>query len=96
MDVFGTGVAISGDYVAVGAPYENEHGYQSGAIYVFHREGTTWTEQAKLTASDADAYDNFGYKVAIHNEALTCGIHSILLTIIHNKKTIMEGKCITK
>ena len=24
MDVFGTGVAISGDYVAVGAPYENE------------------------------------------------------------------------
>ena len=73
MDVFGTGVAISGDYVAVGAPYENEHGYQSGAIYVFHREGTTWTEQAKLTASDADAYDNFGYKVAIYNDYILGG-----------------------
>ena len=50
MDVFGTGVAISGDYVAVGAPYENEHGYQSGAIYVFHREGTTWTETSQANS----------------------------------------------
>ena len=34
--------------------------------------------------------------VARQSDALTCGIHSIFLTMTHTKKTIMDGKCITK
>jgi hypothetical protein len=36
-----------------------------GAAYVFTRSGTTWSQQAKLTASDGAASDFFGYSVAI-------------------------------
>ena len=34
-----------------------------GAAYVFVRNGVTWTEQQKLTASDGAANDQFGYSV---------------------------------
>ena len=32
-------------------PIDDDNGY-SGSAYVFTRTGTTWTQQAKLTASD--------------------------------------------
>tara|TARA_Y100000816_G_scaffold278714_1_gene250201 strand:+ start:1051 stop:1335 length:285 start_codon:yes stop_codon:yes gene_type:complete len=35
-------------------------------------------------------------KVAMHKDALTCGIHSIFRIITHSKKAIIEGKCIMK
>ncbi|HVL27640.1 MAG TPA: hypothetical protein VM390_05805 [Acidimicrobiales bacterium] len=37
----------------------------AGTAYVFVRSGTTWTQQMKLTATDADAIDLFGEAVAI-------------------------------
>ena len=37
----------------------------AGTAFVFTRMGTTWTEQAKLTASDGAAGDQFGYSVAM-------------------------------
>ena len=59
-DWFGWSVSISGDYAVIGA-YGNDGGAtDSGSAYVFERSGTTWTQQAKLTASDAVAFDNFG------------------------------------
>ena len=36
-----------------------------GSAYVFVRSGTTWTQQAKLTASDGAASDRFGFGVAL-------------------------------
>ena len=57
-DLFGFGVAISGDTILVGAPGNNPGGEkpEAGAAYVFVRtvgENTvTWLQQAKLTASD--------------------------------------------
>ena len=43
-------------------------GSNSGSAYVFVRNGTTWTEQAKLIASDAAADDLFGYSVALSGD----------------------------
>ncbi len=60
-DEFGHAVAISGDTILVGAYKNDDAGSSSGAAYVFVRsEGGTWTEQAKLTASNA----NTGYHFA--------------------------------
>lgn len=61
-DCFGYTVALSGDIALVSA-----HGDSSyrGAAYVFVRSGTTWTQQAKLTASDGVANDFFGQKLAL-------------------------------
>ena len=53
-------VAIAGDTIVVGACQDDDNGTDSGSAYVFTRTGTTWTEQAKLTASDGAADDQFG------------------------------------
>ena len=67
-DRFGLSVAIDGDYALVGAPYDNDNGYDSGSTYIFKRDGTSWNEQAKLTASDGETDDRFGESVAIAGE----------------------------
>jgi hypothetical protein len=63
-DKFGTSVAISGETVVVGSPYEDSdatgvNGNQlgtsasdSGAAYVFFRNGAIWSQQAYLKASN--------------------------------------------
>lgn len=61
-DIFGTYFALSGNTAIIGAPYKNT---RTGAAYVYVRHGTTWTQQAKLTASDGVPNDNFGWSVAL-------------------------------
>ena len=72
-DDFGTSVAIQGDYVVVGANEDDDGGQGSGSAYIFHRTGTTWTQQAKLTASDEDPFDNFGDSVVIDGNYVVVG-----------------------
>ena len=84
-DQFGYSVAISGDTVVVGAWLEDSSatgvdGNQadnsatnSGAAYVFVRDGTTWTQQAYLKASNTAANDQFGWSVAIFGDTIVVG-----------------------
>ncbi len=46
---------------------------RSGAAYVFVREGTTWSQQAYLKASNSDRYDEFGGSVAISGNLVVVG-----------------------
>lgn len=73
-DNFGVSVAISGNYALVGASYDAIGANpQQGSAYVFVRSGTTWTQQAKLTAGDGTANDNFGSSVAISGDYAIVG-----------------------
>ena len=84
-DEFGYRVAISGDTMVVGARLEdsntrgvngdesNDGATWSGAVYVFVRSGSMWTQQAYLKASNADANDLFGYSVAIDGDTIVVG-----------------------
>ena len=67
-DRLGMAVDINNDYAIVGASYEDEGGAQAGSAYIFTRSGSTWTQQAKLTASDAGADYYFGNSVAIDGD----------------------------
>lgn len=49
----------------------------AGAVYVFTRSGTTWTQQAYLKASNAEAGDNFGYDLAISADGNTVAVGAI-------------------
>ncbi|MEM8486189.1 MAG: T9SS type A sorting domain-containing protein [Bacteroidota bacterium] len=49
-DQFGFGVSLFGDRALVGAPGDNEN---SGAVYVFEYDGTSWVQVLKLTGSDS-------------------------------------------
>ena len=51
---FGLSVALDGDTLVVGAPYDDTNGTRSGAAYVYERSGSTWTEQAKLFPSNPE------------------------------------------
>jgi hypothetical protein len=46
-------------------------GSNAGSAYVFVRSGTTWNQQAKLTANDGAASDNFGRSVSLSHDAST-------------------------
>ncbi len=81
-DQFGTSVALSGDRLAVGVPFESgvnpqdpDGGNlsQSGAVYVFRRESNVWVQDAYLKASNPDELDQFGTSVAIHGDTLVVG-----------------------
>ena len=74
-DQFGISVSISGDYVIAGAYYEDTGGTDAGAAYIFKRgTGTeTWTEEAKIQASDIAANDSFGYAVSIDGDTVVVG-----------------------
>ncbi len=73
-DQFGTAVAISGDTVIVGSPFNNNGaGDDSGAAYVFVRGGTVWSFQAKLIPDDSATNENFGVSVAISGNTALIG-----------------------
>ncbi|KAH8084520.1 hypothetical protein JL720_8020 [Aureococcus anophagefferens] len=74
-DRFGYSVAISGDLVVVGAFYDDDAGSNSGSAYVFRttNDGASWTQVAKLVASDAAATDYFGYSVAVSGDLVVAG-----------------------
>ena len=73
-DFFGQAVAISGDYIVVGANGEDTGGSMAGAAYVFKRvNDTTVTEIARIQASDREANDYFGYSVAISGDYIVVG-----------------------
>jgi hypothetical protein len=73
-DSFGHSVAIDGDTAVVGAP-RDRIGTNStqGSAYVFVRIGTTWTQQAKLTAGDGGPEHHFGTAVALDGDTLVVG-----------------------
>jgi len=58
----------------VGTPGDDHAGGNgAGSAYVFARSNGVWTEQAKLTASDAGTHDGFGYSVALSDGTAAIG-----------------------
>ncbi len=75
-DTFGSNVAISGDTIVVGAPYDNgPAGNDQGSAYVFVGSGANWTQQAKLTSPDPGGNQLFGAYVAIDGDTLAVSEH---------------------
>lgn len=87
-DNFGSSVSLHGDTLAVGAPNEdsnqtvitngptassNNDATESGAVYVFRRNGTQWAQEAFVKAANADVYDHFGVSVAVSGDVLVVG-----------------------
>jgi len=72
-DYFGGSVSICGDNAVIGSKFDDDHGDSSGSAYRFSRTGTTWSQQAKLTACDGYDDDNFGSAVSIDNGYIFVG-----------------------
>ncbi len=73
-DHFGYAVSLSadGNTALVGAPGDDTPaGADAGSAYVFARSGSSWTQQAQLTAGDGAAWDGFGSRVNLSGDGNT-------------------------
>ena len=71
---FGTGVAILGDTAIIGECCSGPGQTQFGSTFVFVRDSTgAWSQQVRLTPSDATAGDSFGSSVAFIGDTLLIG-----------------------
>ena len=62
-DAFGTSVTIDGGLAGVGAPFDDDAGASSGAVYLYRYQGSLWNPLPKVLAADAAAGDSFGTAV---------------------------------
>ncbi|MBL8133844.1 MAG: hypothetical protein JNL42_18425, partial [Anaerolineae bacterium] len=73
-DHFGYAVSIDGNTIAVGAADAHIGGTSdAGAVYIFTRSGTTWTQQQKVTAADPSASDRLGFAVSVNGDTVAAG-----------------------
>ena len=72
-DRYGWSVSVSGDVAVVGSPGGDGRFSESGSAYVFRYTGGTWTEEAKLFASDGEPGDSFGGEVIAKGDLVFIG-----------------------
>ncbi len=78
-DIFGRNIALSGDLLVVGAPTDLSFGLQTGSAYIYERNqggDNAWGQIAKLTASDAQIYNQFGWAVAVEGNTVIVGAYT--------------------
>lgn len=72
-DSFGRAVGLRGDTAWIGARDDDDGGQGSGSAYVFERAGTSWTQTAKIVASDASPNANFGHSLSFDGSRALVG-----------------------
>lgn len=70
---FGISVSVSGNLALVGADFALGDGI--GSAYIFAFDGTTWTQQAKLAASDGAIGERFGISVSLSGKRALVGAY---------------------
>lgn len=67
MDRFGEDLALDGERIAVGAPFDNGAASDGGAVYLFERQvDGSWREVVKLMAADTDPNHHVGASVSLN------------------------------
>jgi hypothetical protein len=67
---FGYSISLDGNTLGISSTREVADGLTLGAVYVFERNGRTWTESAKLIASNGTLGDQFGHSIAVDGNDL--------------------------
>ena len=68
-------VSVSGDWAVIGAFGDDDKAPGSGAAYIFHNDGATWSQTKKLTASGDTGSGSFGYSVSISGDYAVIGAY---------------------
>ncbi|MDE0042718.1 MAG: hypothetical protein OXT74_11830 [Candidatus Poribacteria bacterium] len=72
-DRFGESVSIYRTTAVVGASKDDDNGKNSGSVFVYVLDGTTWKPQAKIVPDDLAGSDAFGEAVSIDENTLAVG-----------------------
>jgi len=65
-DYFGCDVSISDNIIIAGAKGKDDGADYAGAAYIFENDGSGWSQEAKLTASDPETSDGLGFTVDVY------------------------------
>jgi hypothetical protein len=76
MDEYGKDVAVSQQWMAVGAVGDDDRGEYSGAVYLYELSSSGWTEKQKVSAHDGKPFAFFGKAVALSPDQLFVGATS--------------------
>lgn len=84
-DAFGSRVVVSGDLLAIGAYGEDggtathlpddDSRVDSGAVYIYRRQGYSWVFEAYIKAPNASPGDLFGWSLDLEGDTLVVGAH---------------------
>ncbi len=72
-DYFGNSIAMTDQYLLIGAYGNDQNGNKSGAAYLFKKGEIEWNELKKLSAKSNSANDQFGVSVALDNDRAVIG-----------------------
>lgn len=72
-DMFGAHVAIQGETVLVGAPYDSAGGSHAGAVYSFARDNGSWSQTQKVLPNNPVAESSLGLSIAIEGDVFVTG-----------------------
>jgi hypothetical protein len=73
-DLFGWSLSRQAATLAVGAPTDDHSGKTApGAVHMWAKTGSTWTETAEVRAFDAESFDNFGVAAHINGTRMIVG-----------------------
>lgn len=77
-DLFGSAVAVKGDVLAVGAQAADgpKGERNTGAVYIFQRQGDSWNLQARLAPGDLGPEDHFGQSLALDGNLIAASAPS--------------------
>ena len=70
---FGASVAISGEWLAIGAPSDAIAGYEAGALHLFRRVDDAWSEPVVMRPSTGSTRQRIGSALAMDGDRLLVG-----------------------
>lgn len=75
-DNFGRSIVVDGDNAIIGAPFgDSGNRINTGAAYIFEKQGSDWMEVAKLIAKGGELLDFFGWSVSIDKDIALVGAY---------------------
>ncbi len=70
---FGSSVSLSGNFVLIGSKYDNDKGENSGSVYLFELNGSSWTQKIKRLSLNGYKGNLFGHAVALDGDRALVG-----------------------
>ena len=71
---FGSAVAVEAGTLIVGTPREDGAGTDSGAVYVYSADATTWSLVQRIVPPDEAAWKQFGWSLSLQGDTLAVGV----------------------
>ncbi|WP_417386428.1 Calx-beta domain-containing protein [Gimesia sp.] len=73
---FGNAIDIENSTIVIGARFDSETQYRSGAVYIFSEQAGSWTQTLKLKDTSPSNLGSFGSSVSLAGELLLVGATS--------------------